>query len=349
MSGLLPAGVLGVIETFAGPLVVLTCFSLILYGIFLAQVLYYWTTYERDPLSIKLWVILAALFETCHTTMCIHVLYYYFIQHYGDVRNGLDHIVWSAVVSLYCEEGIIAVAQRYSGHNLLHLYQLGSSGFTCISFYVYRIWHISGKNQIVTASKLSLPQSTYMLNGAVAQGIMLTARIDSSDHNFLPDVTLVVGVYTTSATFRQPTWEAIHLDHHFLIISNCTWVIGVVVDLLITLVLFHFLYQNRKLGLGRVFSVIVLITYNTYTRSLLFAGILQVLSKLYANSMLAMLNARRSVTSSAAGTGITVGTNNTIELSQLHGTSGMSKTNMNVYDVTAKMTLENRPQELIPV
>lgn len=65
-----------------------------LYGIFLAQVLYYWTTYERDPLSIKLWVILAALFETCHTTMCIHVLYYYFIQHYGDVRNGLDHIVW---------------------------------------------------------------------------------------------------------------------------------------------------------------------------------------------------------------------------------------------------------------
>ncbi|KAI0341080.1 hypothetical protein BDW22DRAFT_1359242 [Trametopsis cervina] len=336
MSGPLPTTVLGIVETLAGPLLILVCFAFILYGIFLAQALYYWTTYENDAFVIKLWVILAGLFETCHTAMCMYMLYYYFIQHYGDFENGLNHIVWTAIITLYCEIGIIAVTQ---------------------SFYVYRIWHISGKNQIVTG----------------ILSVILTARIG-------------VGLYTTSSTFQFSTWEQSYLDRSFVVKSNSTWGLGVAVDLLITITLLYFLHHTQKLGLRRtrrivrklmhysittggltvVSSLIVLITYNTYTRSLLFAGMLEALSKLYANSMLAMINARRIVASSTGGVG-SIGASNTIELSQLRAASETVKSNMNLraihvsketsrfadseitYNSTAQMTFEDKAEELMPV
>ncbi|KAI0341102.1 hypothetical protein BDW22DRAFT_325785 [Trametopsis cervina] len=109
-----------IIAVLLGPLLVTTCLAFILYGIFLAQVLYYWTTYEHDGKFIRLCVAFVSLFETCHTALGIHVLYYYLISVYGDFVNGLEQIVWSAALCMMLEIVIVETTQ---------------------SLYVYRIWH----------------------------------------------------------------------------------------------------------------------------------------------------------------------------------------------------------------
>ncbi|KAI0343178.1 hypothetical protein BDW22DRAFT_1428601 [Trametopsis cervina] len=319
---------IGSIETLAGPLMVMVCFAFILYGVFLAQLLYYWTTYDSDGFLVKLWVVALGIFETGHTALCIHILYFYFITHFGDPVHGLEQIVWSGGTSVYFEVIIIGLAQ---------------------SFYVYRIWHLSRRNIAVT--------------GIV--GAILTLRI-------------AFGLFTTSSMFKRRTWEALQTSRLVLVTTNCTWGLSVLVDLLITLVLLYYLYSNRKSGLDRTkniirelmhysistgaltvfFSLVILISFNAYSQSLLFGGVLEVLSKLYANSMLAMLNARRRVFTNATGGG-----KNTIELSQLRWTPASasidSPTTPNVvtiYKETTEFTddmpgdmphrMEKRPEDL---
>ncbi|KAI0341075.1 hypothetical protein BDW22DRAFT_1359234 [Trametopsis cervina] len=117
----------------------------------------------------------------------------------------------------------------------------------------------------------------------------------------------------------------------FHITANVAWVVAVVTDIVITLTLVYYLYRNRRVGITQtknmmgklihysvttglltaIGSLVVLITYNAYPHSLLFAGLVEALSKLYANSALAMLNARHIFASTSAVNG-----SNAIELSQ---------------------------------
>ncbi|KAI0341048.1 hypothetical protein BDW22DRAFT_318205 [Trametopsis cervina] len=61
-------------------------------------------------------------------------------------------------------------------------------------------------------------------------------------------------------------------------------------------------YSVTTGALTALTSLIVLICYNALPKNILFGGLLEVLSKLYANSSLAMLNARRRVSAGAMGT-----------------------------------------------
>lgn len=83
-----------------------------LYGVFFAQAYYYWTTYEEDPIHVKLFVALLwlisslyhwqytskatshRLLESCHTGFCVHIIYFYFIAEFGNPIRGLETLVW---------------------------------------------------------------------------------------------------------------------------------------------------------------------------------------------------------------------------------------------------------------
>ncbi|KAI0341076.1 hypothetical protein BDW22DRAFT_323735 [Trametopsis cervina] len=86
-------------ETFIGPLLIAICIAILLYGTFLAQVLFYWTTYSNDRAPIKIWVAILSVLETVHTIACVHMLYYYFAAHFGDTTI-IEHVIWSAGVRL---------------------------------------------------------------------------------------------------------------------------------------------------------------------------------------------------------------------------------------------------------
>ncbi|KAI0341104.1 hypothetical protein BDW22DRAFT_326061 [Trametopsis cervina] len=140
------------IAILLGPLLVTTCLAFVLYGIYLAQILYYWTTYEHDGKFIRLCVAFVSLLETCHTAFAIHVLYFYLISYYGDPLNDLDQIIWTAGLCMILEIVIVETTQ---------------------SLYVYRIWHLSGNNRAVTAM-MGLLLLCRMALGFYASSLMFT-------------------------------------------------------------------------------------------------------------------------------------------------------------------------------
>ena len=88
-----------------------------LFGVFAAQLYYYFLTFSKDHPVLKSFVYLVGwvialiavtgarsklmladrLLETSHTVCCIIVLYVYLIDHFGDAANGVDRITWSVV------------------------------------------------------------------------------------------------------------------------------------------------------------------------------------------------------------------------------------------------------------
>ncbi|KAI0341116.1 hypothetical protein BDW22DRAFT_327471 [Trametopsis cervina] len=252
-----------IISILVGPVLVTACLEYILYGIFIAQVLYYWTSYEHDGKLIRLCVVFVAILETCHTAFCIHVLYFYLISHYGDPVNGLERIVWSA--------GILVVEVTQ-----------------CL--YVYRIWHWDGNNRTVT----------------VTMGVLMTCR-------------MVLGFYAGSSLFTHQTWVSLLGSRNVFVILNIEWSVVVFVDLTLTLVLLFYLLRGHKVALAGtkstilsfmqlmlstgvltlLVSTVILITFNVYSRSLLFGGLISATGELYGNSMLALLNTRRMMAKNA--------------------------------------------------
>jgi hypothetical protein len=122
-------------EFLAGPLLVLVCLALMwvrasglawlrtyqaqsfrsLFGLFTAQVYYYWSKYEHDPFFLRMvvlaiWLVCFSRVAICgatdilrylpyrsleclHSGLCIHMLYTYFIVHFNSTHE-VDNIVW---------------------------------------------------------------------------------------------------------------------------------------------------------------------------------------------------------------------------------------------------------------
>ncbi|KAI0343180.1 hypothetical protein BDW22DRAFT_1246560 [Trametopsis cervina] len=270
------------VGAFIGPLLVEICFALILYGVFCTQVYYYFSTYN-DQAFVKaiIWALL--VLETVHVGFCIHVLYWYFILNFNRIE-GLESIVWSFGVTVYLEVFISGTVQ---------------------SFYMYRIWRLRRQGFVVA--------------GMV---VFLLARVG-------------LALRTTSYAYEFSTWASLLGAPYTHAPINAGWGLNVAVDFLITSVLATYLYQDRSGALknntrtmvSKLFhyaistgaltlmaSTAIFITFNARSHSLVFGGLLEVLTKLYANSMLAMLNARNSIKEKAASDN-----RMTVELSNLNG------------------------------
>ncbi|KAI0341125.1 hypothetical protein BDW22DRAFT_1346420 [Trametopsis cervina] len=280
--------------------------SMILYGLFLAQVVYYWTTYENDRIKIKVWVGILFMLETCHTAVCMHMLYFYLVLHYGDFQNGLTQVVCLS-------------------HRPLFI-------LSCLSVDQHRGFD----SKPVSLSDMAYEQSQYhgdndtgpTAHNTSRDGHMYVSTVDS----WVSKVADIAHTDSNSFTFIDDTWESLKDSNTATIATNVTWVLAVVNDLTIFLLLLYYLYLNRSVGSGRtrrivrgllhyslttgaltmVCSVTILITFNTNKDTVIYAAFVEVLGKLYANSVLAMLNARQLIVSKAEKGG-----NNNLELSRL--------------------------------
>ncbi|KAI0683354.1 hypothetical protein BC835DRAFT_748663 [Cytidiella melzeri] len=267
------------LETFLGPYFVLVYLAVILYGIFCAQAFYYWTTY-KDGHGLKLLVFLICVLETAHVAICIHPMYTLLIVDNGS-PDKLLRTVWSTAVC--CILTFVGLVQSY---------------------YIWRIWHI----------RQSVPIVAFLISAVLTR--------------------LAFGYRSNAFTGTGETWEAIFATKHYKIYVNIAFSLNVVVDSLITIALSVFLYQTRmsaqsrntknivlKLmyyslsagGLTLLTSVIILVTFNVSDGTITYGGCMQIIAKLYANSMLAVLNARQGIVRGASST-----QGYSLELSQLH-------------------------------
>ncbi|KAI0345554.1 hypothetical protein BDW22DRAFT_1426228 [Trametopsis cervina] len=262
-----------------GPLLVFICIALMLFGILTAQCYFYWTTYVRDPTRVRVFVLALWLLESLHTAFCIHIVYFYFITNFGNPQDGIFHIVWSCAVTVFVELLIVAMTE---------------------GFYIHRIYCLS--HSLIVAS---------------VPAVLLVSRV-------------IFGFVSAAYLYVYDTWAEFHLQKIPQALLTTSLSLGVATDLAVTALLIYCLNRERthfvrtdsilaKLmrhvinngALSMVLSLIIIIVLHTTPNSLVFAGLIETISKLYANSMMASLNARQSLSQTQSQ----IDTSNAMELS----------------------------------
>ncbi|KAI0826457.1 hypothetical protein BC629DRAFT_82069 [Irpex lacteus] len=167
------------IESFLGSFFILIFFVFILYGIFCAQVYHYYATY-RDPLALKLVVLLLCVLESLHAAACMHMLYSYLVLFVTEPAKELT-IIWSVAAIIFLEHTIGVTVQLY---------------------YIYRLWKVSQSLVIllvlVSAVIYETVDDLALLTGKIA-------RCGSSSYRYWLQISCV---YVSPASGLKKTYES---------------------------------------------------------------------------------------------------------------------------------------------
>jgi len=232
-----------------------------LYGIFVAQTYVYAMNCSNDAFYLKFCVTCIAVLETLHSIFVVHMAYGYAIDNFGDIAGIAGHIIWSGGASVASEMIIVAFTQ---------------------SLYIRRVFILSGGNVALT----------------LLTSVLLFMRV-------------AFGLATAALTYSLNSWGDFRASKgpFFTVIMGLA--LSSLVDLLIALILMYYLWRN-KTGFGKtdnilhalmaycvntglltmVCSTVTILTFAFMKSSLMFAGFVQISSKLYANSLMGTLNAR---------------------------------------------------------
>ncbi|KAI0089013.1 hypothetical protein BDY19DRAFT_1057142 [Irpex rosettiformis] len=254
----------------AGPCFVIIWLSFILYGLVLAQTYIYFSSYD-DHRFLKIVVTLICLLETLQVAACIHIVYTYLIVFFANPL-GWEKIIWSITFAMCSEVVINGIVQM---------------------FYVYRIWRLY--------KKLSLfIYLICLLFGRTAIGLRAS---------------------TITLTDLNDTWTALEASESYRREVIASLSLGVLLDGSITLILMlimnrHLAFAHKRsnknvvhklmfhgIGVGGVTTItsaVTLVLFITSTSPLTYGGMVVIMSRVYANSMLAMLNIRQGLRNDAA-------------------------------------------------
>ncbi|KAH8102924.1 hypothetical protein BXZ70DRAFT_759575 [Cristinia sonorae] len=246
-------------EILGGYYIVLSI-SFALFGMAIAQAYIYSLNCEKDPQFLKFVVASVMLLESLHTVFIFHNLYLVLVQTTG-YGPSFDRIVWSTGASVACETLLIIIVN---------------------GFYIRRIFILSGRNKILLGTLL----------------VLLFVRT-------------VFSIATITLMYRLGNWNTFRLDFgpRFTIGMSLGLLVGT--DFFIASTLIFYLYQSRT-GFTRtdhvlhtlivycvntglltmICSILILIMFRILPKSLVFGGLAQMSSKLYANSFLGMMNMR---------------------------------------------------------
>ncbi|KAI0072918.1 hypothetical protein K474DRAFT_1667252 [Panus rudis PR-1116 ss-1] len=248
-----------------GAAIMTMALAFVLYGITITQVYIYYTSKNNDASWIKATVATVFIIESAHTVLLFRLMYFYCVIAFGDYLAVLQ-IDWPVGWVLITEDCIVLLVE---------------------GFYLWRIWLLSKRNKIVVGT-LSLALA-FRLGIYAATGGMLIKGKD---------------------------WLSFEASHINSVVVNISAIMAAAVDGLVAIAMVYYLYTSgaeikRSQGLVQwlvaysinsglilvVISVAVAITHIRLNRSLVFAGLTTLGSKLYANTFLGTLNARDRIRS----------------------------------------------------
>jgi hypothetical protein len=259
MSGMIPLGHIAIDNTFGACLIGTIC-SAVLYGVTCVQTWFYYTRYGNDPLWIKSLVLVCWICDTLHLICISHSVYYYLVSQY-NVPLALFDMVWSILVEIFFNAIIGLLVQ---------------------GFLTMRVWRLSGGNIPVT-----LVISAFVLA------------------EFITTI-----IFAIKSLQMKTFIELLALKN----LSMSTNVIAATSAVLIAGVLCYLL-QNSRTGFKKSDSMItklIVFSMNTgvltsicalgsmisvivWGHALIYAAFYFCMGRLYCNSLLATLNARRSI------------------------------------------------------
>ncbi|KIY49816.1 hypothetical protein FISHEDRAFT_13227, partial [Fistulina hepatica ATCC 64428] len=250
------------ISTTFGAVILGGLFAALLCGVVIAQAVVYIKMYPKDPLKVKLLVTLVLSLDVIHTGFIWTAIWDWIVIHYGDT-SSIDLIHWSVAFTI-----MFTAILTFCVH----------------MFLAHRIWLLSHKNYLLTVVILFLAFSRLISATATTGGMLKYARFSTfRAHGFawiftlglalscVADILITASLFVLLHTSRsgQPHFNA-------------------VIDALIL-----YAFENGLLTcIGTVASMICWILMGN---NLIFMALHFGIGKLYANSLLATLNARRVI------------------------------------------------------
>jgi len=227
----------------------------------------YFHSYRGDPLWLKSCVAILCLLDALHLCFSVHMMYFYIVDNFGNVE-AIGHIIWSLKGLGTVQVLVIWLVQ-------------------CL--YLSRIWKLSRK--IVTNEKIWSALVAGIITNVImafSVGLLFTIKMFQLSHGLSP------------AAFR---WAI------FLGFS-----VTIVIDTFIAVVMSILLYRSRTgfkrtdsilstliqytVGTGLLTtaaSIVYIVLYVIKPDSLLYLAQEFSITRLYANSFLAMMNARSAL------------------------------------------------------
>ncbi|KII84160.1 hypothetical protein PLICRDRAFT_46523 [Plicaturopsis crispa FD-325 SS-3] len=234
--------------------------SAVLYGVTLVQSFFYFTHYPNDAWVLKSLVTATVICDTAQLGMITHGVYHYLIRGFND-RMGLQKMVWSV---------------------LLEALFTGVTGALVQLFFVHRIWRLSKKNNLLCIIILVVVLSCASCGTA---WVIITLQMDTFEDLLRANrLTLSIQALTAVADVLIAASLVILLTRSRTGFKRS--------DTIITrLVLFSI---NTGL-LTWICAMLTLITIIISPDTLIYAAFYFSIGRLYANSLLATLNARKSI------------------------------------------------------
>ncbi|KAI0333458.1 hypothetical protein GY45DRAFT_1368447 [Cubamyces sp. BRFM 1775] len=255
---------MGLVDDVVGALLIEVCLACILYGVTTLQTFIYYQNFSEDSRILKGVVGSVWVMETLHTALCMELVYTYSVTHFGDY-DFLGNIYWGAGASI-----LVGVFISAAVH----------------AFYIRRVWIMSSGSIPVTAFITTLALCRF---GCGLGSFILSLEITEWSPfraNVSPLVTIALGLGCAAAV---DVLVALTLSF-YIQRDRGKWESGTQEsDSRIDTILIYAVNTGAITALSSILSVIL---FATQKKSLVFLGLVEIQSKLYANSFLGSLNVR---------------------------------------------------------
>ncbi|KAH9855309.1 hypothetical protein C2E23DRAFT_615472 [Lenzites betulinus] len=238
----------------------------IMYGVTCSQVFYYFTHYPRDHWATKLLVTAVWLCDTTHQGLISYTIYWYLVTQYGN-PEALGIPEKSIIIEVFFSSFI---------------------GLFVQSFFTLRIWRLSGKARMIVIPVILLVGGEFILTTAYA---IMSLSLD--------------------------TFEEVNRYEDLSIAVNSIAAAG---DIVIAAILCVILHKSRTgfrksnilinklmifaVNTGALTSICATLTFISVLASpntFIYITFFFFMGRLYANSLMATLNARNSIRDGTAG------------------------------------------------
>ncbi|KAK0187525.1 hypothetical protein F5146DRAFT_712887 [Armillaria mellea] len=244
-----------------GALYIGATIAAVLYGVTNLQGVVYYRRYPNDWWVYRYSVGLLWALDTVHVALSTYAVHVFLIHFFGDLNGALEYNSWSMKWQVYMNDVLAVYIQ---GLYALRLWQLG------------RNFHKSLVYFISLSVVASLGTAIYVVyDTSITPNIASAASLNTSIYIFFSTIAF------TDLIIAIPMFYYLHKSRTIILVPFT----ATVLTRLMRLVLMSGLATSAC-------SLLTLITYIVWPTSLAFLGIHFVLSKLYINSLLAMLNSR---------------------------------------------------------
>ncbi|TFK32634.1 hypothetical protein BDQ12DRAFT_692231 [Crucibulum laeve] len=249
------------LDNSMGAMMIGVIISAVLHGVCLVQAFFYFTKYKNDPWYLKGLVLTTVSFDAIHLCLITHTIYHYLVTGYHNA-NGLTVLVWSV---------------------LLEALFTGVNGAIVQTFFTLRVWRLSHKSIPLTGTILLLILSCV---GCGTAWVIMSMQLHTYEELLrISPLTITINALSTTVDVLIASSLCFMLHKARTGFKRSDTIINRLIVFVV----------NTGM-LTTACAIASLISLVASPDTLIYATFYFCIGRLYSNSFLATLNARRSLT-----------------------------------------------------